>query len=349
MRSASLTVGYQETGSIYEGKSPETAQMVCGGTLVAHDLVLTAAHCLKNHRITGNRFWFFLQSSGTFEADSAGLEFFCDTNSCTGRSGKFNDIALMTLRRPVLDIAPATLGNAEDSTIGAGVDFVGFGVNNLGLFEYNLKRHAKKQINECEIGPIDDRSICFDLQSDEQGACHLDSGSPLYSTTPGRDRRLIGVAVRSGPGCKVGQARYNSTVSTVFRPWLDSRLAESKKRLRRAQVGRNVELISESTGWLDKNSSVQSLDFNVDETPKTLLVTMNHAAGKSLDGQENEFRLELFPPGQFSGTSGLLCDNGWRLLAVCQVDSPTPGLWQARVSRIQGEGHFQLLATGISR
>lgn len=201
----------------------------------------------------------------------------------------------------------------------------------------------------CENEPIDNRSICIDLHGGEQQPCHLDSGSALYSNAASDGPRLIGVAIRTGPGCKVGQARYNSTVNPVFRPWLDSRLADSKKRGRGNQLVRSDEFFSEPAGWLDEDSDIQNLEFMVGGTSETLLVTMNHAAGKNLDGLENEFHLELFPPGQLSGKPAPLCDNGWKLLAVCHVDSPTPGQWRARVSRVHGKGHFQLLATGISR
>ena len=105
--------------------------------------------------------------------------------------------------------------------------------------------------------------------------------------------------------------------------------------------------MSEPEGWLDESSKFQELDFEVSHDIAELLVTMNHAPGARSGETHNNFDLELTGPENDSASLLPYCDNTWKLLAVCRVPSPALGAWKARVIRRHGEGHFQLVATGI--
>ena len=113
-----------------------------------------------------------------------------------------------------------------------------------------------------------------------------------------------------------------------------------------------MEITSEPNGWLNETSYFQELEIEVDHGIDELLVTMNHEPGESTSEMYNDFDMELIGPSSSDGKTAKLasnCDNTWKLLSICRVPSPAPGTWKARVIRKHGEGHFQLVATGITR
>ena len=343
-----LSTEFIDAGSIFEGPSVESAELVCSGVLVACDTVLTAAHCLKYRHAAENRFWLFFQHMGVHEVDHEEIIFFCDDNHCPGQSEKYYDLALLRLispsnRQSMVPKAKTTFESHEVVT-----RFLGFGIRLPWLDNHNLKRLTSIQLRDCDSPSPDAQIFCSDLDNDVPTPCHKDSGGPLYAVLKGGEQSLLGIAIRTGVGCRSGQAVYNDITSPIVQSWLRNRIGEKANQC--SKITRSAaEIISEPEGWLDETSSVWELKFNVTSDLDQLLVTMNHAPGANLGGMHNDFDLELSSPANDSASLLIYCDNTWKLLSVCRVPSPAPGTWKARVIRKHGEGHFQLVATGITK
>lgn len=343
-----LTAEFIESGAILEGRSPESAEMVCSGVLVGCNLVLTAAHCLRYRHVGENRFWFYLQHLGLREADRAGSVMFCESHDCPGKSRSGYDLALLHLSSPASSsiTARSSKNNVEERQETA--FFVGFGVKPPRLDNYNLKRVSPIRLSDCHVPSEESHSLCSGLDDESTNPCHKDSGGPLYYATETGERSLLGIAKATGLGCRVGQAVYNDASSPAVQAWLTEHIGLNEELCKHNTLTLD-EFLKVPNGWLDGTAGVRELQIRVPDGLDELLVTMNHAPGAGSGETRNDFDLELTGPDNDSTSLLPYCDNTWKLLAVCRVPSPTQGTWKARVTRKNGEGHFQLVASGISR
>lgn len=346
-----LTPNFMEAGSVFEGRSPETADMICSGVLVGCTTVMTAAHCLKYWHIGENRFWFYLQHAGLHELDRNGISLFCNSDECSEQSESIPDLALLRLVSPAWTTGAARPDGNYTEGKEVVARFVGYGIKPPRLDNYNIKRISPIRLSKCGAPAGEDHTLCSDLDYEIPTPCHKDSGGPLYAESEGGEHSLLGIAIRTGLGCRAGQAVYNDTTSPVVQAWLKEHIGQSTNRCNEnAQAP--TEILSEPTGWLDETSQFQELEIKVAYGLDELLVTMNHAPGENVGETHNNFDLELFgPSGPENNATSLIpyCDNTWKLLSVCRVPSPEHGTWKVRVIRKHGEGHFQLVASGISR
>ena len=346
-----LTSTALDAGSIFVGHSQQTATMLCSGALIDCDMVLTAAHCLKNRHIAENTFWFYLQHSGVIEVKRAEIELFCDSHNCPNQSFGHHDLALLRLVSSVRKNNSARGKEIPVEVKEVDAHFVGFGIKPPELDNYNLKWLAPIRLTECKTSASQYHTLCSDLDEELPAPCHKDSGGPLYHLSEGSGDSLLGIAIGTGLGCRSGQAHYADIRSPVVQAWLDAHTGNaSDPCLGETQTPK--ELLSEPEGWFDKKSQYQELDFEVVPGLDALLVNMNHEPGQTSGGLQNNFDLELTAPSDSGKKTAMLishCDNTWKLLSICHVKNPEPGLWKARVSRIHGEGHFQLVATGITK
>lgn len=343
-----FATSYAEAGSLFFGSAPDSSEMICSGTLVGCDWVLTAAHCLIGMNDGKSRYWFFLQHAGMFEVDLNSSIGFCENNDCSNRSGKLNDLFLIKLRNAVNHIQPPELAKVDSLTDYRFANFVGFGDSLPGRHEWNLKRWALVQPKDCVNEPADDRFICYDLGNRKPGACHRDSGGPLFSSTIEGEYFLLGVSIKTGTTCRVGQARYNRLASSIFGLWLSEKLLRKESQCSEP-LHVFEELFSEPSGYLSSKKTSRTFEIDASTNLKTLIVTMNHSPGKNRNGETRDFDLELSIPQGAREDHAPQCDNTWGLVSVCRVENPAPGMWEANVTSIHGEGHFQLVASGISR
>jgi len=178
---------------VFDGKGP---RLSCTGTLIAPDVVLTAAHCMVflGRRLPG----FVLEprvTAATPETtDPASRvvihpEFVVQADS----GAPLHDLALVLLSKPLRGVAPEKLlSKSESAHIAAGdaVDLVGYGWMSRATPVDGTKNRGRSKV-------VETRSAEWVIGA-PTGAqnCDGDSGGPAFVNIRGK-RRLMGIASRS--------------------------------------------------------------------------------------------------------------------------------------------------------
>jgi len=176
---------------------------LCTGTLIAPDIVLTAAHCITPSLLgAGSQEQVTSQTQVIFDADSVfngsgraiqAAETIPHPNFSVNALGN-DDIGLIRLQTPVTDRTPTPINRfRDDAKAGLVVTQVGYGATQVGgqqagrLFAID----AKATTSCASFGTSDVNLLCFS-QTDGQGKCQGDSGGPSFATINGIER-VVGV------------------------------------------------------------------------------------------------------------------------------------------------------------
>ena len=231
----------------------------CGASLIAPDVVMTAAHCIE-----GRDDGFFGGSDGII-----GVDVF--VNSTTVKYSKFeyyrtgikwvvpsgrdiqmkkDDIALIFLDTPVMGVTPVKLNrnaNIPDSVNPPPLTVVGLGVNGVNktddFFFSSSAFTYPDQLMQATLDPIPvpackktyssyfvgDHNICTaGVTTEKKGPCYGDSGGPLLMTksVPTEDVQ-IGI-VSWGDSCEFLYPEVFTRVS-FYTKWIDGQICQFSK------------------------------------------------------------------------------------------------------------------------
>ena len=212
-------------------------EATCTGSLIARDVVLTAAHCIADETLRGVAVLFALDDSNKLTEEqiiyASGAAINPDFAPTDDKSKVWNDIAVLKLEKAApADFQLAKLPDLEtikQLVKGSKLTLAGYGITNAVIRKVVKGKNGKQQVLELpgrgagtlrKVANIavtdvtaDQKEISFD-QKNLRGACHGDSGGPALLQL--KDGSFIQVGVTSRGTNQLGNCNEGAIYTGVF-------------------------------------------------------------------------------------------------------------------------------------
>jgi secreted trypsin-like serine protease len=218
-------------------------QQFCGGTLIDRNSVLTAAHCLETVRESQLRVSVGITSlREPSQGQSRSVEDITKHRLYTNSAISFRyDAAVLTLGRPVKNIAPARIPATDSNgleTPGREATIVGWG-STVKQPSNNDPRFAAR-MREAQVPIVSDAAARRAYGADDyeprlmlaagrenKDTCQGDSGGPIFVQKPNGRVSQIGItSFGNGCGAKNFPGVYTEANSEDIRPFISKTAAE---------------------------------------------------------------------------------------------------------------------------
>lgn len=344
------TAGFPSVGALLAGDGPDSAGIICSGTLIGCQTFLTAAHCVCD--TVGSD----CQSGGPAVANPSGLFVFLEHAGVFGVDRidvhpafdfPVADVAVLHLATAVTGVRPTPLNTTAAPTPGMPGAIVGFG-NSGALADYGLKRAGQVLSAACTPDISSVTSTCFDFEEPigppgtDSDTCNGDSGGPLFVDF-GCGPNVAGLTSGgSNATCAALDHAYDANVfhyAATIAGWAGADLAAPACGSM-PQAGEPGADVFAFTGRFDTVTTETSHTFTVAPGTTRLRVALN-----AVDDGASDFDL-LVAPGSSATPPAFVCTReGSGQFGVCEVLAPAPGSWTAVVRRFRGTGDYQVTAT----
>jgi secreted trypsin-like serine protease len=200
----------------------------CSGTLIAEDVVLTAAHCTRG--LTAGKLSIYVGDDPAADlADHLYAVAELLPHPEYDSTALVNDIALARLATPVSEVSPTpslpqSLGLTTDDA-GGTINFAGFGQDENG--DYGIKLQVDGVLGALGCGvtgcpTAGDPATQISYEQADAGPCFGDSGGPAFIDRGGQ-AYVAGITSYGDADCTVYGV---STRPDAFQPWIDAFIAE---------------------------------------------------------------------------------------------------------------------------